>query len=109
MTYKAAQITGERCQCLQQQSRFTDTRIAADQHHRAGDQAATEHAVKFFDGGRYTRLKARLHLTQGLYLRAGVTGVPGKTGGSATGGSHRQGFRQAVPGTAIGALPGPLG
>ena len=39
-------------QRLQQQRRLADARIAADQHHRAFDQAAAEHAVEFADAGR---------------------------------------------------------
>ena len=32
---------------LQHERRFADTRIAADQSHRAGHQAAAEHTVEF--------------------------------------------------------------
>ena len=35
---------------LQQQGGLADARVAADQHHAAGDDAAAEHAVEFLDG-----------------------------------------------------------
>ena len=37
---------------LQQQRRFADTRVAADQDHRAGHQPAAEDAVKLADAGK---------------------------------------------------------
>ena len=38
-------------QRLQQQRRFADAGIAADQHHAARDEAAAQHAIEFADAG----------------------------------------------------------
>ena len=37
---------------LQQQRRFADARLAADQHERSGHDAAAEHAIELADAGR---------------------------------------------------------
>ena len=37
---------------LQQQRRLADARVAAEQDHRPGYQAAAEHAIEFLDPGR---------------------------------------------------------
>ena len=42
----------QRVERLQQQRRLADARVAADQHHAAGDDAAAEHAVELVDAGR---------------------------------------------------------
>jgi hypothetical protein len=94
-------------QRLQQQRRFADARVAADQHHAAGHQPAAQHAVEFLDAGGRARLLARADLGQHAQL-AGAAHVG--QGGEARG---RRGFGdgldQRVPGTAAGALPLPLG
>ena len=45
----------ERAERLQQQRRFADARIAADQHHRTIDQTAAEHAIELADADSRTR------------------------------------------------------
>jgi hypothetical protein len=57
VTYSAgtrALIAGQR---LQQQGGLADARIAADQHHRAFDQAAAEHAVELAQSGGHAHFR----------------------------------------------------
>ena len=56
-------------QRLQQQGRFADARIAADQHHAAGHQAAAQHAVEFLDAGAETRHIDRFDIGQTEHRR----------------------------------------
>ena len=54
-----AALLAELGQALQQDGRFADAGIAAQQDHRAFDQAATEHAVEFVDtAARNARVSA---------------------------------------------------
>ena len=41
---------------LQQQRRLADARLAAEQHQRAGHDAAAEHAIELVDAGRQARV-----------------------------------------------------
>ena len=50
---------GER---LKQQCRFADAGVAADQDHRAGHQAAAEHAIELADTGKHPAFFARIDL-----------------------------------------------
>ena len=52
----------QRVERLQQQRRLADARVAADQHHAAGDDAAAQHAVELVDAGRDALELARLDL-----------------------------------------------
>ena len=52
VTYSAVICARQRIERLQQQRRLADARVAADQHHAAGDDAAAEHAVELVDAGR---------------------------------------------------------
>ena len=93
----------DRGHCLQQQRRLSDPGIAAEQDHRAGDQATAENAVEFLEAGRRARLRARLDARErpDVGHRAG-------DGPESRGHGHRNGFDQGVPGAAMRALPLPL-
>ena len=95
-------------QSLQENGRFTDTGIAADQHHRAVHQTATEHPVQLARGGGEARDFSNADLGQGfdLGLLPGPAGAPAGWRGSTT---FNNGFDQGVPDAALTALPGPLG
>jgi hypothetical protein len=48
---KALQLVADVGYCLYQQCGFADARIAAQQGHRACNQAAAQHAIQFADAG----------------------------------------------------------
>ena len=48
---QAVQAARHRGQRLGQQGRFADARVTADQHHRAFDQTAAQHAIELADAG----------------------------------------------------------
>ena len=48
-------VAGERRGALQQQRRLADAGLAADQRHRARDEAAAQHAVELREAGRHAR------------------------------------------------------
>jgi hypothetical protein len=98
---------------LQQQGRLADARVAADQHHRALDQAAAEHAVEFADAGGHARMRPALHLRQRHHRRAVVAARPAGLARRrlhpARGGRLDHELGQRVPLAAAGALALPLG
>ena len=53
---------------LEREARLADARIADDEHHRARDHAAAEHAVELRRARREARQVARLDLRDGLRL-----------------------------------------
>ena len=88
---------------LQQQCRFADARIAADQHQRTFHHAPAEHAVKFSDarrraGARFLRDFGKAHRA---CARAGALLV------RLDGRGLRGLFLQSVPRVAAGALAHP--
>ena len=56
---------------LQQQRRFTNARIAANQHHTAADQTAAENTVKLADATGQERFLNQFHRIQPLHLAGG--------------------------------------
>ena len=86
VTYSTFIRARQRIQRLQQQRALADARVAADQHHAAGDDAAAEHAVELFHAGRRALDIGRLDLRQrGHRLRlAPATGSGCFAGASAT-------------------------
>jgi len=91
-------------QRLQQQGRLADARIAADQDHRAGHDAAAQHPVQLVQSGGDARAVLFPNLAQGLH------GAGGHGRGAATARlGRRQSFGQGVPGAAFAALARPLG
>ena len=98
-------------QRLQQQRRLADARIAADQHHRAFDQAAAEHAVELADAGGHARILAMAHVLERGDL--GRIDPPGPAPAPRRGRCLRprrlqHDLRQRVPGPAFAALALPL-
>ena len=98
---------GDIAQGLQQDGRFADAGVTADQHHRAVHQATAEHPVEFAGGGGKARYFFDADLGQGLDLRL-LAGPPRAPAGS-SGIGFEQGFHQGVPGPALAALAGPFG
>jgi hypothetical protein len=49
---------------LQQQRRFTDAWITADQHNRSGNQPASKHAVELRNAGRNTFNRRSFNIRQ---------------------------------------------
>ena len=98
---------GDVAQGLQQDGRLADARVAADQHHRAIHQAATEHPVQLAGDGGEARHFLDADLGQGLDLRLLPGPAAAPAGGGGAGFEH--GLGQGVPGPAFTALPGPLG
>ncbi len=93
-------------QRLQQQGRFADTRIAADQHYPAGHQSAAEHPVEFLDTGAEARHVDSFDVGQSHYrcsLRQALVLI-GKTVAD----RFDDGFHQCVPLPARRALAGPF-
>ena len=99
---------GHVTQGLQQNGRLTDTGVAADQHHRAIHQAATEHSIQFAGGGGEAWQFFDADFGQGfeLCLLSGPAGAPAGWRGSA---AFYNGFDQGVPNATLAALPGPFG
>jgi hypothetical protein len=99
---------GEVAQGLQENGRFTDAGVAADQHDRAVHQSATQHAIKFTGSGGKTWDFLDADFGQGLDLRLlpGPAGTPAGRRGTA---ALDHGFGQGVPGSALAALASPLG
>jgi hypothetical protein len=99
----------ERAEHLQQQGRFTDAGIAADQHHRAGDESAAEHTIEFGDTGRAALFGFGRHARQLRHLRrARCAGI---TAARCACRFHRRlhdEFGQRVPGAAVDTLALPL-
>ncbi|MNV44792.1 hypothetical protein D3C71_1365610 [compost metagenome] len=97
---------GKRGQRLQQQRRLADAGITADEHHRAGDQAAAQHTVELFESGGLARRFAGLDLGQAAHGAGGGQGriAVGRRGGRRR--FHR--FFQGVPGVAMRAFALPL-
>ena len=62
----------EHRQRLEQQRGLANAGVAPDQHHPAGDEAATEHAVEFADAGGDARLFARLDVGQRAQAAGGA-------------------------------------
>ena len=89
---------------LQQQRRFTDARIAADQDHRARHDAASEHAIHFRQPRGHARRVVCADFVQALdpHLTRDRSPARRRT-------RLGDGFDQRVPGPAFGALPGPFG
>src|SRR3546814_4583837 len=54
---------------LQQQRGLADTGVAADQHHRALDQATAEHPVELADAGAHARVLVVAHVLERGHLR----------------------------------------
>ena len=79
------------------------SRIAADQHHPPGDQAAAQHAIEFRDTGRETRHLFSFDITERLH-HAGLGGA-----GEAMHRSRLRAFGEGIPSTAMRTLPLPLG
>ena len=55
---------------LQQQRGFADARLAAEQHERAGDDAATQDAIELVDAGGHSRRVRGLNVAVELGRRA---------------------------------------
>ena len=92
-------------QSLQQQGRFSDSRITANQHHPTPNQTAPQHAIKLRHTGFQTRKVARLYRVEAYNLSTGRQGL--KTSGPFAGG-FLNAFRQGVPFQAVRALPLPF-
>ena len=93
-------------QRLQQQGRLADARVAADQHHATGHDAAAEHPVQFLLAGGRAFIVAGLDLGQRRHrLASGQRLVAVLAAATGLGG----GFGQGVPGAAVRAFAQPLG
>ena len=98
---------------LQQQRRLTDARLAAEQHQRAGHDAAAEHAVELVDAACQAGGIARLDV--GVLLRAARAAgqrIAVTAGGQSAGagrGFGRTLFDERVPRVAVGTTAEPLG
>ena len=107
--------TGKRGGGLQEQRALTDTGIATNERHAAGDQSTAEDAVKFFDTCRRSWNIMRLHFRD--RLRASTTARGGEIGRKfecavcgARGDIRRFGEAlHSIPCAAIWALTHPLG
>ncbi len=77
--------------------------IAADQHHAAGDQAATEHAVELVETGGLAGFFAGFERGQGLQP-AGLAGERGEAAARSRRCGLEHGFDKGVPGLALRAL-----
>ena len=87
---------------LKKEGRLADPRVAADQHQRAGYDAATQHPVKFPDAGDDPGLGLGRHITDRY--------CPGTLSGRGTVNWLDGRFLDhAVPRTAIGAFAQPFG
>ncbi len=93
-------------QRLQQQGRLADARVAADQHHAAGHQAAAQHAVEFLDAGAEARHVDRLDVGQRHHRRALRQAL--MRGRKAIAGRLDDGFDQRIPLAAGRALASPF-
>ena len=106
--------TGKRGGGLQEQRALTDTGIATNERHAAGDQSTAEDAVKFFDTCRRSWNIMRLHFRD--RLRASTTARGGDISGKfkrAVGRPRGDVWRfgkalQSIPCAAIGALAHPF-
>ena len=103
---KHRQLLRQMGQRLQQQRRFADTRITADQHHRARHQTTAEHAIKFVGAGGVARHLGRNHGVEPLHAGAGRKRRKAVA-------RHRRArrldhrFLERIPGAAVRALAGP--
>ena len=95
---------GETVDRLQQQGRFADPGITADEDEGAGDDPAAEDAVELGDAAANAVGLARHHLFQAL--GAGEGGR--RSRGAATRRNGHRFFGETVPGAAIGALAEPF-
>ena len=94
---------------LQQQGRFTNARVATDQHHATLDHPATQNAVEFFLAGGCARYFRRFNIRQGRNFcrrhqrrHSGVAVFDGPAG-------FDRAFDEGVPGIATWALAQPFG
>ena len=94
-------------QDLQQQGGLADAGVAADQDDRAGNDAAAQYPVHLAQPGTGARGLARVHLAQALHAPSGHA-ADAAAAGLGRGGIDTR-LHQRVPGTAVGALAGPLG
>ena len=107
--------TGERGGGLQEQRALSDTGIATNERHAAGDQSAAKDTIEFRDTGRRSWNIMRLHFRD--RLRASTTARGGEFGRKfkcAVRGARGDIRRfsealQSIPCAAIGALAHPLG
>src|SRR5229473_5871378 len=99
-----------RC-CLEQQGRFADSRIAADQDRRAGYEPAAANPIELGDAGQPTRRQHTRPSQADKPERAPTAAILGEPplGESAGRTLARQFFDQAVPGAAAIAPTRPFG
>ena len=71
-------VGGQGGEHLQQQGGLADSRVAADQHHRARDQPAAQHAVEFQQADRGARMGIRPDRREAGHRDAGITGKAGE-------------------------------
>ncbi len=93
---------------LQQQRRFSDAGLAAEQHERAGHDAAAEHAIELRDARRNARRVGCLDVAIQLGGRAARDRAVAMIRGGGRGLRSGHLFDERVPGAAIGAAPHPL-
>ncbi len=96
---------------LKQESRFADARLPADQHDRAGNDSAAEHAIEFGDAGGQSRRLRFVDLSDGqCFGRGGQIAAAHdfRTRFSPGIGNRRRVGFQAVPCPAIGTFAHPF-
>ncbi len=99
-------LLGQRVGGLQQQRALADARVAADQRHAAGHDAAAEHAVQLFLSGGRARDIGGIDVGQRRHRRA--LGQRLKAVLLAAAARLTGGFFERVPGAAMWALAEPL-
>ncbi len=99
----------QRIDRLQQQSRFANAGVTANEHHTAFDDATAQHAVQLVLAGGVALYIDRLDLRQRRDFGCGRQTLRQRTAKAvfACGTGVGNGFDQRVPGTAAGAFAHP--
>ena len=99
----------QRINRLQQQGRFANAGVTANEHHAAFNHAAAEHAVELFLAGGVALHIDRFDLRQRCDFGGGCQALRQRAAKAvfARGASVGNGFNQGVPGAAAGAFAHP--